>query len=258
MLRCVAIGLVTVGLVTVMAVSAGAAADIKVLAALAVQDALDPIATSFARDSGHRAQIAYSTVGAIRQRLAAGERADVVVLTADAIDDMARLGQVSGPTPVAATRTGVAFRDGAVAPDVATLDKLRDALLAARSVAYTDPKSGGAFGTYFSGELDRMGIAQAVNAKAVLRRGSHEVAASVANGEAELGVTFISAIVSTPGTRVAGPLPPPLAGLERFSAGTLPGSATDDAAPSFVRALGGGGAATMWSSAGFEAAAGQR
>jgi len=162
-------------LITVMAATAGEGAEVKILAALAVQDALGPIGASFARDSGHSAQIAYSTVGAIRQRLAAHERADVVIVTAEAAEDMHRLGQLSDPMPLAATRTGVAIREGATAPKIATIEQFRAALLAARSVAYTDPESGGAFGTYFAGELDRMGIAQAVNAKAVLRRGSHQI-----------------------------------------------------------------------------------
>jgi molybdate transport system substrate-binding protein len=241
-------------LIAVMAVTAGEGAEVKILAALAVQDALGPIGASFSRDSGHTSQIAYSTVGAIRQRLAANEHADVVILTAEAVDDMARLGQLSNPMPVAATRTGVAIRDGAVAPAIATIEQFRAALLAARSVAYTDPKSGGAFGSYFAGELARLGIADAVNAKAVLRRGSHEIVAAVAKGEAELGVTFISTIVSTPGLKVAGPLPPPLLGTERFSAGLLAGSTARDAATAFLAVLRSPASDAIWTAAGFETA----
>jgi molybdate transport system substrate-binding protein len=242
------------GLIAIMAATAGEGAEVKILAALAVQGALGPIGASFSRDSGHTAQIAYSTVGAIRQRLAAHERADVVILTADAVEDMDRKGQLSDPTPVAATRTGVAIRDGAASPAIATIEQFRAALLAARSVAYTDPKSGGAFGTYFAGELDRMGIAQAVNAKAVLRRGSHEIVAAVAQGEAELGVTFISTIVSTPGLKVAGLLPPPLLGVEAFSAGRLTGSTAHDAATAFLAALRSPASDAIWTAAGFETA----
>jgi molybdate transport system substrate-binding protein len=244
-------------LITVMSAATGQAAEVKILAALAVQDALDPIGASFSRDSGHTARIAYSTVGAIRKRLAAGERADVVVLTSDAVEEMSRSGELSGSGPVAATRTGVAIRAGAVAPEIATIEQFRAALLAAKSVAYTDPKSGGAFGTYFSGELERMGIAQAVNAKAVLRTGSHEIVKSVAAGEAELGVTFISTIVSTPGLKVAGPLPPPLTGMERFSAGVLKESVSRDAGLAFIRALTRAEAKAIWVSSGFETASQQ-
>ncbi len=230
------------------------AADVKVLAALAVQDGLDPLAARFSRERGPAVHVDYSTVGAIRKRLAAGERADVVVLTSDAVDEMERAGELvaGSAAPVAATRTGLAIRDGAAAPDISTLEKFRAALLAARSVAYTDPKSGGAFGTYFARELERMGILDAVNAKAMLRRGSHEIVKAVASGEAELGVTFISTIVSTPGLLVAGPLPPPLLGMERFSAAVLKENAARAAAIDLVRDLADAKSASVWTAAGFE------
>jgi hypothetical protein len=54
-------------LITIMVATAGEGAEVKILAALAVQDALGPIGASFSRDSGHTATIAYSTVGAIRK-----------------------------------------------------------------------------------------------------------------------------------------------------------------------------------------------
>ncbi len=243
--------IVVAALITVMA-SAASAADMKVLAALVLQDALDPLVAAYAHDSGHTVTLAYSTVGAIRKRLADGEHADVVVLTTDAIDEMARDGKVKVHARVAATLTGVAVREGAAVPDVSTLEKFRAALLGARSIAYTDPKTGGAFGTYLGQELERLGLAQAVNAKAVLRRGSHEIVATVAKGDAELGITFISTIVSTRGVKVAGRLPPPLLGSERFSAGVLRDSTAGEAAAALVRVLGGADAAKVWTEKGFE------
>ena len=241
-------------LIVVLSSVASDAAELKVLAALVLQDALGRLGPDFARERSDTVDIAYSTVGAIRQRLAAGERADVVVLTSDAVEALDRSGALAGSAPVAATRTGVAIRAGAAVPAVATIEQFRAALLAARSIAYTDPRTGGAFGTYFAGELARMGIAEAVNAKAVLRRGSHEIVKSVASGEAELGVTFISTIVSTPGVEVAGPLPPPLTGTEPFSAGVLADSPARDAALAFMRALRSGEARAVWTALGFEAA----
>jgi len=241
-------------LIVVLSSVASDAAELKVLAALVLQDALGRLGPDFARERSDTVDIAYSTVGAIRQRLAAGERADVVVLTSDAVEAFDRSGALAASAPVAATRTGVAIRAGAAVPAVATIEQFRAALLAARSIAYTDPRTGGAFGTYFAGELARMGIAEAVNAKAVLRRGSHEIVKSVASGEAELGVTFISTIVSTPGVEVAGPLPPPLTGTEPFSAGVLADSPARDAALAFMRALRSGEARAVWTALGFEAA----
>jgi molybdate transport system substrate-binding protein len=243
-----------IALAGLMSITAGHAAEVKVLAALAVQDALGPLALRFWRTHGHTIRIDYGTVGAIRKRLADGERADVVVVTSEAADEMERAGDLVAGTkaPVAATRTGLAIRDGATAPDISTLEKFRAALLAARSVAYTDPKTGGAFGSYFAKELERLGILEAVNAKAVLRRGSHEIVKAVASGDAEVGVTFISTIVSTPGLKVAGPLPPPLLGMERFSVGVLRESPARDAAGTFARALHDAASAEQWKAAGFE------
>jgi molybdate transport system substrate-binding protein len=245
---------VVLALALAISITTGRAAELRVLAALAVQDGLDPLAERFTLERGHAVRVGYSTVGAIRKRLAGGERADVVVLTSEAIDEMERAGElVAGSgAPVAATRTGLAIRAGTAPPDISTLEKFRAALLAARSVAYTDPKTGGAFGSYFAKELDRLGILEAVNAKAVLRRGSHEIVKAVASGEAEIGVTFISTIVSTPGLKVAGALPPPLLAMERFSAGVLRESRSGDAATDFVRALSDASAADQWRTAGFE------
>jgi molybdate transport system substrate-binding protein len=245
---------VAIVLAGILSITAGHAAEVKVLAALAVQDALGPLALRFWRERGDAIRIDYSTVGAIRKRLGDGERADVVVVTAEAAEEMDRAGELVAGTraPVAATRTGLAIRDGTAAPDITTLEKFRAALLAARSVAYTDPKTGGAFGTYFAKELERLGILEAVKAKAVLRRGSHEIVKAVASGDAEVGVTFISTIVSTPGLRVAGPLPPPLLGMERFSAGVVNASGAREAAIDFVRALNDPASADQWKAAGFE------
>jgi molybdate transport system substrate-binding protein len=246
--------LATIVLLGFMSISVGHAAEVKVLAALAVQDALGPLALQFWRQHGHTVRVDYSTVGAIRKRLADGERADVVVVTAEAADEMDRAGELVAGTraPVAATRTGLAIRDGAAAPDISTLEKFRAALLDARSIAYTDPRTGGAFGSYFAKELDRLGILEAVNAKAVLRRGSHEIVKAVASGEAEVGVTFISTIVSTPGLRVAGPLPPPLLGVERFSVGVPKAAVSRDAAIEFAHALYDRKSDDQWKAAGFE------
>jgi len=254
MRRLVAIGAMTVAAAIGPPTGGACAADVKVLAALAVQDALTPLAARFSSQSGHAVQVGYSTVGAIRKRLADGEKADVVVLTSEAIDEMERAGElVAGAgAPVAATRTGLAIRAGATPPDISTLEKFRAALLAARSVAYTDPRTGGAFGTYFAKELERLGILDAVNAKAVLRRGSHEIVKAVASGEAELGVTFISTIRSTPGLAVAGPLPPPLLGTEQFSVGVLRDTASRTAAIDFAEVLSGAASADRWKAAGFD------
>src|SRR5262245_1283641 len=115
--------LAVVALAAMMSITSSLAAEVKVLAALAVQDALNPLVARFSAERGHAVQVGYSTVGAIRRRLADGEKADVVVLTSEAIAEMDRAGELlaGSAAPVAATRTGLAIREGTAPPDISTL-----------------------------------------------------------------------------------------------------------------------------------------
>ena len=98
-------------------------------------------------------------------------------------------------TDLGRTVTGVAVREGAPVPDISTPEAFKQALLKAKTVAYTDPKAGGSGGIMFAALLERLGIADAVNKKAVLGKRGAEVAASIAEGRAEIGTTFISEVL---------------------------------------------------------------
>ena len=98
-------------------------------------------------------------------------------------------------------------REGGCQPDISTPEAFKQALLKARSVAYTDPKAGGSGGIMFSALLQRLGIADEIKKKAFLGKGGHDVAKSIVEGWAELGATFISEVLPVKGTKVVGPLP---------------------------------------------------
>lgn len=87
------------------------------------------------------------------------------------------------------------------------MEALKATLLAAKSVSYVSPASGGVSGTYFEGLLKSLGIAEAVKPKTVYSNQGSEVAAAVAAGEAELGVSFTGELAPNPGVKVAGFLP---------------------------------------------------
>ncbi len=93
----------------------------------------------------------------------AGETADLVILSASAIAALEKTGIfVPGSrTDLGRTVTGVVVREGAPAPDISTPEAFKQALLKAKTVAYSDPKAGGSSGTYFAGLLDKLGIADA-------------------------------------------------------------------------------------------------
>ena len=141
---------------------------------------------------------------------------------------------------------------GAAAPDVATPDAFKKALVEARSVAYTDPAEGGTSGIYFAGVAERFGIGDALKKKALLTKGGREAAIEVAEGRAEMAIVFISEAMALKGVKLAGMLPPPLQEYSAYAA-AIPASSTDAAAArAFIAALTSAAMAERWRANGFE------
>lgn len=121
------------------------------------------------------------------------------------------------------SKVGLAVKAGASKPDISTGDKLKTALLAAKTVGYSQGPSG----QHFLSVVERLGIADAVKAKGVIPQGG-PVGAAVAKGEAEIGVQQMAELLAIPGIDFVGPLPNDLQTQFRFSAG-IPAKAKDAA-----------------------------
>jgi molybdate transport system substrate-binding protein len=229
---------------------------IKVLSAGAVQSMVTALGQEFERASGHTLNLIFNTAGALRERIAGGEPADLVILSQSAIASLDQPGMfVPGSvTDLGRTVTGVAVREGAPVPDISTPDAFKQALLKAKSVAYTDPKAGGSGGIMFAAMLERLGIAEAVNKKAVLGKRGSEVARSIAEGRAEIGTTFISEVLPVKGVKVIGPLPGELHTANTYTAAIPAGSASRAAATALLRALTDPATRARWTAAGLEPA----
>jgi molybdate transport system substrate-binding protein len=210
----------------------------------------------FERASGNTLDLIFNTAGALRERIAGGELADLVILSQSAIRSLDQPGMfVPGSvTDLGRTVTGVAVREGAPVPDISTPLAFKQALLKAKTVAYTDPKAGGSGGIMFAALLQRLGIADAVNKKAVLGKRGAEVARSIAEGRAEIGTTFISEILPVKGVKVIGPLPGELHTANTYTAAIPAGSASRDAATALLRALTDPATRARWTAAGLEPA----
>jgi molybdate transport system substrate-binding protein len=225
------------------------AAEIKILATTAMKTALDALAPQFAAASGHTPHLAYGPSGGLAKRVADGEGADVVIL-AGGIDELIRQGRVvaASRADVASVRIGVAVRKDAARPDISTPDAFKRTLLAARSVAFAGPASGGASGIYLLKMFERLGIAAEIDAKAKFARGGPEgmVSALVASGEAEIGLQQMSEIMSVPGVDLVGPLPEALQTVTVYSAGVLAKAEHADAAMELIRFLQTQAAATVY------------
>jgi molybdate transport system substrate-binding protein len=231
-------------------------ATIKVMSAGAVEAMVKSIGAAFEQASGHRLDLNFGTAGALRDRVRGGEATDLVILPPAIIAALEKDGlTVAGSAiDLGRTVTGVVVRQGAPAPDISTPAAFKQAMLDAKSVAYTDPKAGGSSGNFFAGLLQRLGIAEQVNKKAVLGKRGYEVAQAVADGRAEIGTTFISEILTVPGAEVVGPLPGDLHNVNTYTAAIAATSKEREATAALLRALTDPANRARWTAAGLEPA----
>ncbi len=209
------------GLLAAISACGAQAADITVLSSTGLTSTLDQLKDSYEARSGDRLLLTYDTVGQLKKRIDDGATFDLCILTAPMIDDLVKTGKVTGPRiELARSGIGVAIRKGAPKPDISTEAAFKQTLLSARSVAYT---ATGSSGSYFAGLIDRMGIGDAVRAKAHIIQ-SGPAAELVARGEADLAVQQISELLPVADAELVGPLPAPLQFTTLFSAGVSAGS----------------------------------
>jgi molybdate transport system substrate-binding protein len=230
------------------------AADLKVISAGAVRGLIAQIIDDYSGRTGQKFDFTIGTTGQLRTIIASGQPADLIICSAPLMAELEKVGKFTpgSLTDLGRVGIGVAVRDGAVVPDVATPEAFRAALVAARSIAFTNPAEGGTSGIYFTGLAERLGIGDAVKAKAVLTKGGREAAVEVAQGRAELAIVFISEAVAVKGVKLAGPLPAPLQDYSVYAA-AIPASSTDPAAArAFVAALASAEMAERWRRNGFE------
>ena len=246
---------VIAAIVLFVGLTAARAGEIRVLAAVAVKAPLDRMIAAFTKATGDKVDVSYSLTGPILAEIRAGKPVDLVVLPDAGRRALEKDHMSVSQTPVSSSLAGVGVPSTAPVPDVSTLEKFTALLRAAPSIAYTDPKSGGAFGQSFDRTLVQLGLADEVRRKALLVRGSQKIVEAVAQGKAAVAVSFKSAIVTTPGLTFAGKLPAPFDNEEPFTAIVLKGAASPDIARAFVASLVTPDARAVWEKLGYIPAA---
>jgi len=211
------------------------AAEIKVLSAGAVKDIVTELAEAFRQETGHTVVLTTGTAGGIRQKVTAGDPADVVIVTDTVLQQLAASGLLvaESQADIARTGIGVAVREGALRPDISTSEAFKRAILEAKSIVYLDPASGATSGVYFAGVLQRLGIADAVKSKTVLWPGGF-AAEAIVKGQADFCVHQISEILPVKGVTLVGPLPRDLQKITTYSAALSTRAATPAPARAFI------------------------
>jgi len=226
--------------------------DLKIMSARAVKSAVTTIAEDFARASGCAVAFDFAPVGGIEKKLAAGDRTDLVILSRSAIASLDAAGQLLAGSvrELGRTRIGVAVRDGAPRPDIATPEAFKALLLSARSIAVSDPAVGGTAARYLPTLFARMGVAEALAPKLVPCTGGGHVAETVAGGKAEIGLTFISEMLPVAGATVVGPLPAPYGNETAYCAAVSHASAHPELGQALIAALADPARDGVWRAAG--------
>jgi molybdate transport system substrate-binding protein len=252
-----------VRLLSVIAIAAttmagpASAADVQVMISAGFYAAYSELGRAFERASGHhlvttRGPSMGDSPEAIPARLARGEAADVVILDGGAADELARKGLVraDSKTELARSLVGMVVREGAAKPDIGSVEALRNTLLAAKSIAYSDSGSG----TYLSTKLfAQLGIAEQIAGKSRKVRGppsGEPVAAIVARGEAEIGFQQVAELIHTQGVSFVGAIPPELQPNFSFAAALTSQVREPEAASALIRFLASPEAAPVISKAG--------
>jgi molybdate transport system substrate-binding protein len=216
------------------------AAEIRVISTGGARAMMTSLVPEFERKSGHKVSIDFGTPGNMRDRLLAGESADVAVAIAAILPDLEKAGKIAPGTRLefAASYVGVVVRAGAPKLDVSTPDGLKRAMLMAKTVALSDPKAGTQLGTTFIGAADRLGFGADLRSRVKLIPGpGSDVAEAVARGEADLGVTLISEILPVTGVALGGELPPSIMPPTVIHAFLLSGAKDAETAKIFLEYL---------------------
>jgi molybdate transport system substrate-binding protein len=193
----------------VLCVSAAARADeVTLVAPGGIQAAVQQLIPGFERATGHKVKATFGSGLGTKRQVAAGDPFDVPIVQPPYPEVVASGNVVvDSATPLASVAVGVAVRTGQRKPDISTPDAVKRLLLSVASFSYPDPAGGAAAGVSFTNTLKQLGIADEVKPKIHLARGGAAAMEALAKGEVEIGLTFVSEILTEPGVEAVGPLP---------------------------------------------------
>jgi molybdate transport system substrate-binding protein len=206
------------------------AKTIKILSGGAMRSLMVEIVPLFERASGTKVEVEFRLTSVLKKEIEEGAAFDIALLPRSELDELVQAGKVADGATADVTRSavGLAVRSGAPKPDIATVEAFTSALLAAKSISYSDGPSG----AYIAGLLQQLGIAETMRPKTRLT--SRPVAELVAAGEAEIGLQQIVALLPVKGADLVGPLPAELQNVIIYAAGVAAGAKEPAAARAFV------------------------
>ena len=236
----------------VLALSQVAAAEeVKLISVGGVKGALDLIIADYTKETGNTVKYTVGSPLSVSQKLAAGEAVDVVVQSAPAMDDYAKLGGLKTETRVRVARGGIglAVRQDAAIPDISTPDAFKKTLLNAKSIGVGDPAMPNGSGIVIQSILGKSGFMDEIKSK-IKVVGLDPGQEMISKGEIELGLMNSSEVRSF--VKYAGPVPAPLQQYTNYEAAVTTKAAATGPALTLVKKLSNASSADRWKTARLE------
>jgi molybdate transport system substrate-binding protein len=188
---------------------------IKVISSMATRQLLIELVQAYKRFRTDR--VLLESVGGVDavKRIQKGEYFDVIILASDTFDQLIASGHVVPGSKVdfVSSTIAVAIREGTPQPDISTEEKLKEAMMAARSIGVSTGPSGTALLRIFEG----WGLAGKMKERIIQPAPGTPVGALVAAGKVELGFQQLSELIHQQGITILGDLPPALQIVTTFS-----------------------------------------
>jgi len=212
--------------------------EIRILSSPPARAILEAIAPGFEATAGHRLDAVYRTAFELRKEIDAGAVFDLAILPREVMDEVVGSGRVAAESRRAMARVpiGIGIRAGEPKPDISTTAGFRQALLGARSFAYTQ---GAMSGRHVLELIERLGIAEAMKPKLRMATGGTVAVALVSRGEVQMNVDLLPEMIRWPNVDIVGLLPAELRKDIRFEAGIARDAKHGAAAAALVAALAG-------------------
>ena len=229
------------------------AAEVRALSAGAVEPGVHAFAEVVKRETPHELKPQFNTAPQIEKRLAAGEVYDILITTPAAMKQAVADGKVVADTrvPLGRVGAGIVVRTGATAPNVATVDDLKQALLAADSVVYNTASSG----IYLDKLFAKMGVLEQIKPKTIRYADAGAVMAHVIKGKGnEIGFGPITEVkmYEPKGLKMIAPLPAEVQNYTSYEAAVMVGAPAADAARVILKLVATPAGKTAFTSRGVE------
>ena len=232
-------------------------ATIRIMSGGAPKEIFTQLTPSFEQRSGHKVEFAYAVMSALRERLAGGEKADVLVMPTNILDAYQKDGVVraQGRGILGLVSINAVVRSGATKPDLSTPEKVKQAMLKARSVTHATPGETPS-GTHMGKLIEQLGLADAMKGKIIHRSALAGGVQMLASGEAEIGFYPKSEVINTDGLELVGPLPDAIQLTTIYGAAVTASSVAPDAGVAFIAFMCDPAHRAVWAHGGFDPPAG--